>query len=119
MGQRICPRQLAKGQRYFASHRLAARPLTPALPPEAGERESRAERLNSPIRTTQTALPCGSRRAGQVLSPDRQAADAFAGGGEDRVGDGGRNDGGAGFADAAPFLAAGQREINLRLRRFL
>src|ERR1700674_1851109 len=54
---------------------------------------------------------------GQILVLDRQAADALAIRSEDGVGDRGRNHRCARLPDAAPFLAAGEGEMHLGLRR--
>ena len=43
---------------------------------------------------------------GDIFGGERELAHAFAGGGEERVGDGRRDQGGRGFADAAGFFGA-------------
>src|SRR5467141_2449899 len=57
----------------------------------------------------------GLRPPAQILPADRQRAQALAGGGEDRVGDGGLDHGRARLADTAPSFAGRRRDVDLRL----
>src|SRR5207253_11164699 len=57
--------------------------------------------------------------AAKILAADGQGAQALAGGGEDRIGDGWLDRGRTWLADATPSFAGRGRDVDFRLRRIL